>query len=216
MKAVVAILLLCCTLLCGLSRAAGPALPQRDLTVELRQVEQGREDDRAGGGAHYGAGSAAASAWEPQMVQVRNGEKALLRMEDAIPMQWTQSVSQQNPLPANSNGSTAASSNANAVSSVNNALVWFDAGQSLSVRPRWPGGKQPAVVELEVQCAATEARPGAELPRQTRNTASTTVTLPLGEWLTVAASGAAPKAGVYSSEAGVQVRRLLQLRVLAP
>jgi hypothetical protein len=57
---------------------------------------------------------------------------------------------------------------------------------------------------------------GLDLPKQTRNTVSTTVTLPLAEWITIAATGTAPKAGTYNSESGNQVRRVLQVRVMAP
>jgi hypothetical protein len=208
MKAFATAMLLCATQLCSPQapvHAAGPALPQRDLSVELRQVEQGRED----GGTHFFAGSQSGgdtgSKWEPQQLLVRNGGKATLRLNDSIPMQWTQSVSAPNP-----------GGGANSGASVTNALVWFDAGQSLSVQPRWPGGKQPAVVEIEAQRASVDARMGADLPRQTRHTLSTTVSVPLGEWVTLAATGALPRAGVYSSEAGLQVRRLLQIRVVLP
>jgi hypothetical protein len=198
-----------------LALAAGPALPQRDLTVELRQVEEGRE-----GGASYSAGSADPTVWEPQMVQVRNGDKALLRLMDAIPMQWTQSVSGPAPgsVGAGSAGATGGSQrmHTDAATGVTNALVWFDAGQSITVQPKWPGGNKPVVVELEVQRAATQARSGADLPQQTRHTVSTTLTVPLAEWVTIAATGRAPKAGVYSSEAAAQARRLLQIRVMAP
>ena len=219
MKAVVACVMVGFALLCGSVHAADAPLPKRDLTVELRQTEEGREE-----GNHYLAGSADNSVWEPQMVQVRNGEKALLRMNAAFPMQWTQSVSGQ---AAGSNksgtagsaatgGSTNVNVNNNAASSVTNALHWFDAGQSISVLPRWPGGSKPAVVEIEVQRAAMDQRVGADLPEQTRNTVSTTLTLPLAEWVTIAATGKAAKAGTYSSESGLQVRRLLQIRVMAP
>jgi len=210
MKAFASALLLCAVHLCSpLANAAGPALPQRDLSVELRQVEQGRDD----GAGHFAAGSDmggntennTGNKWEPQQVLVRNGAKATLRLNDAIPMQWTQSASAPNP-----------GGGANSGASVRNALVWFDAGQSLSVQPRWPGGKKPAVVEIEVQRASVDARMGADLPKQTRSSLSTTVTVPLGEWVTLAATGALPRAGVYSSEAGFQVRRLLQIRVVAP
>ena len=218
MKAVFASVLTGLVLLCGAAQAAD-ALPKRDLTVELRQTEEGR-----GEGSHYSAGSAENSLWEPQMVQVRNGEKALLRMNDAIPMQWTQSVSGPNPASNKSNGAGAAAAtggtNVNvktdAASGVTNALVWFDAGQSIAVQPKWPGGNKPAVVEIEVQRAAVDARMGADLPKQTRNTVSTTLTVPLAEWVTIAATGRMPKSGVYSSESGLQVRRLLQIRVMAP
>jgi hypothetical protein len=221
MKALFAPLFLGLALAAGLARAADAPLPRRDLTVELRQIEEGRE-----AGGSYSAGSTDDGNWEPQMVQVRNGEKALLRMNDAIPMQWTQSVSGPYPTAGSAAGKGGAAANAatgsstsvnvNAASGVSNALVWFDAGQSVSVQPKWQGGSKPAVVEVEVQRAAVDQRVGADLPKQTRNTVSTTVTVPLAEWLTIAATGRAPRAGVYSSESGSQVRRLLQIRVMAP
>jgi hypothetical protein len=160
------------------------------------------------------------------MVQVRNGEKAQLHMLDAVPMQWTQSVSTAT-LPstaptatrqgAQTAGQTATQPGAmaNAVG-VTNALTWFDAGQSITVQPKWPGGNKPATLEVEVQRTAVGQRVGAELPKQTRNSVSTTITVPLAEWVTIAATGKAPKPGVYSSESGLQVRRLLQVRVMAP
>ena len=216
MHAVFASLLMGVALLGGTARAAD-ALPKRDLTVELRQTEDGREE-----GGHYTAGSADNAAWEPQMVQVRNGDRALLRLNDAIPTLWTQSVS--GPAPgSNPSGSAPAAAtgtqvnvNTPAVSSVNNALVWLDAGQSLSVQPKWPGGNKPAVVEIEVQRAAVDPQSGAVLPKQSRHMVSSTITAPLGEWVTLASTGKAPKAGTTSSEAGLQVRRMLQIRVMAP
>ena len=215
MKTAVSFLLLSLALLCGAARAADAPLPRRDLTVELRQTEEGRE-----GGSTYSAGGSDTPLWEPQQVQVRNGEKALLRMNDAIPMQWTQSASgpapASGPTAANASSANNTNVNINAAASVGNALAWFDAGQSLSVRPKWPGGNKPAVVEIEVQRAAVGARTGAELPGQARNSVSTTLSVPLDEWVTIAATGKSPKAGVYSSEAGTQVRRLLQMRVTAP
>jgi hypothetical protein len=201
------------------SYAADVPLPKRDLTVELRQTEEGHED-----AGHYSVNGDSSSHWEPQMVQVRNGEKALLRMNDAIPMQWTQSVSGTTPNSAKAGAvGTAAAGNGtqvnvnnNAASGATNALVWFDAGQRFSVAPKWPGGNKPAVVEIEVQRAAADMSSGAPLPKQTRHTVSTTVTAPLAEWVTIAATGKAAKAGSYSSESGLQVRRLLQIRVMAP
>jgi hypothetical protein len=206
-------------LLCSVAHAAEPPLPNRDLTVELRQTEEGREE-----GSHYSAGVVGNSVWEPQLVKVRNGEKALLRMNDTIPMQWTQSVS--GPAPdsnkSNATGNAAAGSgtnvsvNNNPVSGAINALVWFDAGQSISVQPKWPGGSKPAVVEIEVQRAAVDQRVGGDLPKQMRNSVSTTLTVPLAEWATIAATGLLPKVGVYSSDSGLQVRRQLQIRIMAP
>jgi hypothetical protein len=213
MRAVLASVLSGLVLLCGAAYAAD-ALPKRDLVVELRQTEEGREE-----AGHYSAGGDSSSNWEPQLVQVRNGEKALLRLNDAIPMQWTQSVMAANPGAVG--GSGAAVSNggnqpATSGAGVNNALVWFDAGQSISVQAKWPGGNKPAVLEIEVQRASVDQRMGADLPKQTRNSVSTTITAPLAEWVTIAATGKAPRPGVYSSESGLQVRRLLQIRVMAP
>lgn len=215
MKTVVNRVLLSALLLLGWlthANAADAQLPRQDLTVELRQVVEGRED----GAVHYGAGSEESTAWEPQMVQVRNGEKALLRLNDAIPMQWTQSVSTQNLAGSSTNTSSSGTSNTSTPASVTNALVWFDAGQSVSVQPRWPGGSKNVVLVLEVQRAAVDAHAGGDLPKQSRNTVSTTVTLPLAQWVTIAATGKPAKVGVYSSEAPVQGRRLLQVRVTTP
>lgn len=228
MKSVISAVCCCAVLLMGtvglvpLARAAPlteASLPRRDLTVELRQIEEGRDAPGS-----YSAGRSDDHAWEPQSVQVRNGEKALLRMSDGIPMQWTQSASTQslsgNTAAPSSDAanSTSNTSNANPQASVSNALVWFDAGQSLLVQPKWPGGNKPAVLVMEVQRAAMEAHTGAALPAQRRNTVSTTVTVPLAEWVTVAATGRGrvAKVGVYSNDAGVLGRRLLQVRVMAP
>jgi hypothetical protein len=203
-------------------------IPRRDVSVEVRQVEEGREE-----GKTYSAGPSGTPAWEPQLVQVRNGQRATLRVIDSVPMQWLQSAGvevDRNRRATSSNSGGAAngsghasgnvsantSYNATAPGSVSNQLVWFDAGQSLTVRPQWPGGNRPAVVELEVQKVAVDARVGADLPTQSRNTVSTIVTTPLGQWVTVAATGKMASSGSYSSESAQQVRRLLQIRVLVP
>ena len=66
-------------------------LPKRDLTVELRQIEEGR--DSADG---YRAATAdTARDWPPLSLVIRNGEKGVLRMQQSVPMQWLQSVQAQ-------------------------------------------------------------------------------------------------------------------------
>ena len=191
-----------------LATAARAQLPPRDLTIEFRQTEEGRE-----AGQSYSAGPAdPARTWEPQMLQVRNGEKASLRVQDSIPMQWVQSVSTERSVGIGQGGAQGAS----ATVGVTQGLTWFDAGQSLTVQPKWPGGNRPARVEMEVTRSAAGDRVGADLPVQSRNTVSTTITAPLGEWVTVAASGSSAQSGSYSSNSRQQVRRLLQIRVLVP
>ncbi len=79
--------------------------------------------------------------------------------------------------------------------------------------PSWPGGKQPVRVELRALGAGQQSGAQSEL--------LSTVLVAMGDWLTVARSGAAtrqPQAGVISSsDAEGQSSRELQLRVtLAP
>lgn len=180
-------------------------LPKRDLTIELRQVEEGE-------GSGYAVSTQAHHPLlAPQQVQVRNGEKASLRMGTSIPMHWVQSVTAQSATLAASGA--AASSNSGGVT---NAVTWMDAGQSIKVHPRWPGAKQLVTVDIEVQSARIEARVGEELPEQSRSQAATTVSAPLGQRVTIASTGSSPQRGLYSSEATNDTRRLLQIRVLTP
>ena len=210
--------------------AGAKGLPARDLTVELRQIDEAKlrmadATQDAAVGKSYSAGAPSAPDWEPQMVQVRNGEKASLRMQSAMPMQWVKSAFVQTDTAAQPTASGAATvsgvgkaSGTTTAAGVKNALAWFDAGQSINVQPKWNGGKT-AVVELEVQSASFEPRTGADLPAQNRNAVSTTVTAPLAQWITIAATGKAPQAAqstTYSSDAAQQTRRLLQIRVMAP
>jgi len=199
--------------LCPRAHAGGAT---RDLSVEFRQLESDPSEQ-----GHYSAGSdASANQWEPQMLQVRNGEKAALRLNDAVPMQWLQSAkSQSSSLSAGAASASASASIRSSGGSATNALAWFDAGQSLSVEVNWNPAKPYAVLTIEVQHASFDQRVGGDLPRQSRATVSTTVTTPLAEWVTIAASGTdgdvAASTGSYRSDRGHHKRRLLQVRVMA-
>lgn len=200
--------------------AGAQALPPRDLTIELRQIDEAKAqglDTTAVTGKSFSAGAAPSPGWEPQMVQVRNGQKVSLRMQSATPMQWVQSAQQRSGGNAAAPGAVLGKgqSGTTAKAAVQNALTWFDAGQSITVHPTWSGGNS-AVVELEVQKAGFEERTGADLPTQNRNTVSTTVTAPLAQWVTIAATGRTPQAASYSSESAQRARRLLQIRVMVP
>lgn len=186
----------------------------RNLSVEFRQIT---ESDLSGA-VHYSAGGdAEAPAWEPQMLLVRNGEKAAFQLHDAIPMQWVQAVGTQTNaagVAANpANGASAATNGA----SLTQALAWFDAGQRMAVQVQWHVGQPDASVQIEVQRADVGNRVGAELPRQGRATISTTVRAPLAQWVTVASSGKSVSgSGIYRSDPGTQRQRLLQVRVMLP
>ena len=183
-------------------------LPKRDLNIELRQTVEAQEPSN---GYHAGT-SASQTSWPIQSLLVRNGEKGRLRIQQFVPMQWVQYVQSQT-----SSSKLAGSEASSTGGGVKQALHWFDVGQSLTVMPKWPGGKKEVALEIEVQQTDMQVVHNADLPRQTRNQLITTVILPLNIWVTVAASGKGPlSADSYSSEAGADAKRLLQVRVTAP
>ncbi|HZF78235.1 MAG TPA: hypothetical protein VEZ89_00450, partial [Rubrivivax sp.] len=100
-------------------------------------------------------------------------------------------------------------------------ITWLDAGRSLMVQPRWPGGSQPVTVEVQVDGAALDPLRGqGPLPAQTRQQTVTSVLAPLGQWVTLARSAgdqSAEQRGTLSvrSQQAAQ-RQLLQIRVLSP
>ena len=180
-------------------------LPKRDLIVEVREVEVGE-------GAAYTVGTQTSKALlAPQQLRVRNGEKASLSVGQAMPMQWVQSVSAQSAAVAAS-GVSASSNGAG----VTHAVTWMNAGQRIQVQPRWPGAKQMVTTDIQVQSASVAPRIGTELPDQSQSQLETSVSAPMGQWVTIAFTGATPQAGAYGSEASGDPRRLLQIRVLAP
>ena len=202
-------------LLVLLSLSTLPALaqlPQRDLQVSLRQVEES-------------SGAVVISTqtrplFESQQIQVRNGNQASLSVGQSLPMQWVQAVlalpaahqapapAATQPMPNQRNGG------------VVSQLTWLHAGQRLTVLPRWPGGKKEVLIDVEVQSSQVDARTGPELPAQSHNQVSTRLSAPLGQWVTLAVTGKSTPGGAsygtYGSEAATEPRRLLQLRVTAP
>jgi hypothetical protein len=177
-------------------------LPKRDLIVELRQVEDG--------GAGYVVGTQhRAELLAPQQAQVRNGAKATFSIGQSIPLLWVESGGAYSASLAAS-AATASSRGGG----VQQALTWMEAGQKISVLPRWPGGTQEVTVDVEVQFSTVDAqRGGAQLPEQKHSQFVTTLGAPLGQWVTLATTGNSPQRGVYGSEAASDPRRLLQLRV---
>jgi hypothetical protein len=172
------------------SRPKGPGL-RGDLMVELRQVAE-QAGDVVGTQPRT-------PPLAPQQVLVRNGEKATLRMAQSLPVKWTQAVTQGGRREG---------------AGVRYGLVWMEAGQGFTVTPRWPGGRQPATLQIEVTSASVDASSGAELPSQRRSEVATTLSAPLGQWVTVASTGGDAAAnGVYSSRGSGDARQLIQLRV---
>lgn len=184
--------------------AALPAqaqLPKRDLVIEVRQVESRDTNVSVVGTQPH------APALLAQKVSVRNGEKATLRFNVSMPMQWVQRIDSQ------ALGPQTGASGQSTGTGMTNAITWMDAGQSLVVTPRWTNVKQPVLVEIDILTTAVDPRTGADLPNQLRSQMATTVSAPLGEWVTIAAEGQPGNAGVYSSAPSGDGVRMLQLRV---
>ena len=207
------------TALCLILQNAWAELPKRDFTVELRQVKDGEQDLAPAPGGAYVVGTASRSAdFAPQQVRVRNGEKASLQNNLSLPMQWVQKVESHSATlgTANASGNTSASATASSnASGVTQAITTMESGQSLTVTPHWPGGKQAVKLEIEMQSSAVEERTGSDLPPTTRQRYSTTVSAPLSQWVTIATSGSESRAGTFSSAGTSNGRRLIQIRVTA-
>lgn len=193
----------------GACTLAMAQLPQRDLLIEIR-----RTADRP---AHsYGSSASAAdSELKPQTMMVRNGEKASTRLNISTPVEWTQRV-ESSATPITTPSPVIPGLPQSTGAAVTKSLQWMDAGQSVSITPRWPGGKRPVLVELEMRSAAIGQSPGDALPSQGRSELNTTVTVPLGEWVTVAKTGHAPADGSYRSGSTNEASQLIQLRISIP
>jgi hypothetical protein len=171
---------------------AGPTLPQRDLIVEWREADAG--------GTAWGLRSGdAARDRQIQMLRVRNGQRASLRLSVTRPVQTWQAA------PGVWRGVAVPTTE------------WLDAGQALVVEPRWPGDTQPVTIVLRAQAVRfdTPVAPGsAEPPQRGGVQIETTVAVPLGEWVTLATAGA-PDASpnTVSSRDAAPSRRNLELRV---
>jgi hypothetical protein len=183
----------------------------RDLTIELRQVKDGEQENAGASGGAYTVGTAnRAVDFAPQQVRVRNGEKASLQIGQSIPMLWVQRSESQSA--TFSAASASASSNAGGVTQ---AITWMESGQSFTVTPHWTGGKQAVKLEIEAQSSAVDERTSSDLPATARQRYSTTVSAQLNQWVTIATSGSAARSGSYSSTGTSDVRRLIQIRVTA-
>jgi hypothetical protein len=209
--------------------AAGPPLPQRNLAVEARIIDSSvlERQTLGGGSVTVGTGGSTQTAGgvavragtdtqrgdSVQRVLVLNGGRATIRLSQWLPLRSTEWVW------------------AGAGRGAGGGTVWVDIGQGLAVRPSWPGGNQPARAEVAVESAGRNDRrstPGAADASAPRLAVSTELSMPLGEWVSVAqmfddSSSTAGGVGIGGGSSGVvtstrSLRRELnvQLRVTAP
>jgi hypothetical protein len=180
---------------------ASKSLPARDLTVELRQIEETHGDPAS---YSVSAGnSAEPAALRYQKLLVRNGEKATVEMLQSTAKQWTQSV--------HSSGASGQTYG------VNQQVEWLQAGYVISVQPKWPGGNRSAVVSVELEHKDLIASQQADTPSQTRRRYHSTISVPLAEWVTILSRGEVAQRGTFSTNSSHQTgRQALQIRILVP
>jgi len=167
-----------------------------------------------------------------QQVRVRNGARALFRMDRSIPLQWvTAAAGYQSQAQGRHSSSTSLSSGGTTPSSLSQArsgefrghseggafqqqVVWLQTGQSLAVQPSWPGGNAPVDISVDLQQANAGPGTSTMTPRHNTVQVATSVYAALGEWVTIASTGSAQQPpGTYSTQAAREPSRALQVRV---
>lgn len=164
-----------------------------------------------------------------QRLLVLNGHQASVHLTESTPIQWVDFA-----LPFNAGGGAGGAVPLPAAGvGANSNPGWaaprhgvIEQTRGFTVTPHWPGGQQPVRVELRAQGRGASdnnafSQGQAHTQGQTQAQVLSTVSVGLGQWLTVARSGAATQRqerGVISSRsAETQSTRELQLRVeLAP
>ena len=192
--------LLLAALLPGVALAAPP---QRNLLIELRETTGG-----AGNGWNLRSGDASAARERPpQQLRVQNGASASLRLEVTRPLQVWQAL----PIAGQAGA---------AMPIPVPTTQWVSAGQRITVQPHWPGGREPVSVEISAESSRFDpavAVGSAELPQKSDAGLKTTVLAPLGEWITLAASGGGSDDPNVVATSQAATPRVLQMRVsLAP
>lgn len=179
------------------------ALPQRNMTLELRRIAEAALVPTS----QQGWSVAPGEVEEWQKVSVANGEKAQFDFSTAQAWAWTTVA-----VRGNGTGS---------VDGVGQSLQWARDSRTLECQVSWAGGNKPARLDVAVQVAtgATGTVDGTA-PQTRAQQVRTVVWVPLGEWFTLARSGPRPQVSVegsYSSRTAEQGQaQLLQVRVLAP
>lgn len=186
---------------------------RRDMVVELRQIaaESEAEDGRDVPGGYSVATVTTDDRLATHRVRVQNGEKAQIRFIQSQPIQWVQAASSQNTTLAV--GGASATQNTGAINQEHGAL---ETGYTLVLTPRWAGGSKPVQAVLDLQTTAVDAGTVGDASSSTRSQLSTTVTVPLRQWVTVATSGtsaASTASGTYRSAGAAGGLQLIQIRI---
>ena len=191
--------------------ATSAALPAVDLIVQVRVISEAELAEEAAAskshehsqrGLEISSAAQAPASARTQDMRVLNGHTAEMSWSQALPIQWMQVAAQRR---------------GRASGGIVNALTWLRAGQSLSVQPRWPGGRDPVQVELRIETQDIDDRRGADIPASGAQTWASTLSVPWGQWTTFATTGAAqpsPVGATWSTQsAQPHGLRFMQLRV---
>lgn len=232
-------------LLIGLLTAAltaQAALPQRNLLVQWRVVSSQSGQQGSGGlrqgevvvDSRRGVSGSASVGWSTTRSQgtqdadgqllVLNGARASLNLSQTQPLTVWQWAVHLAPSPQGSGASRPTShphhpprrhdSDPGPALSLWSDTVWVERGQGVRVRPRWSGGRTLVELELEADLATSPS------DTSERTSVSTTLGLPLGEWSTVARTGAqqqGQRSGAWhSSTAHSEAQSELQIRISLP
>lgn len=192
---------------------------RRDLVVELRQIAAENEVREAEDGRDVPGGYSVATVTTDDRlathrVRVQNGEKAQIRFIQSQPIQWVQAASSQSTTLAVSGVSATQHTGA-----VNQERATVETGYTLVLTPRWAGGSKPVQAVLDLQTTAVDAGTVGDAASSTRSQLSTTVTVPLRQWVTVATSGpsaagtASAASGTYRSTGATGGLQLIQIRI---
>ena len=157
------------------SGANATSLPQRNLLIEVRQVqsEDGQQAgvDVQGGRVTGGLAQGRSSGTAVQQILILNGRPARIAVQTQTPLRLLQSFVR----------------NGKIVTTQGTVLI--EAGTGFSALPRWDGGDM-VEVELNTQQALRPLFPqaGAVNAPPAQSSTGSSMLLPLGEWMTVAES----------------------------
>ena len=156
-------------------------LPLRNLQIEVRQIEEdnaSRERLDASVAARLQPGQSSAaiginaqgrpsarSGTAQQLVLVLNGHRSAIMLGQAVPLRLLRTVLH------------------NGIWRTVPGTLWLQAGTGYEALPRWDGGD---MVELEL--SASQSRGVAARNGVDSSSTSTTLMLPLGEWMTIGES----------------------------
>lgn len=186
-----------------------PRRTAQDFQLTLRQIRESPADASTPAPARWTDGGSDAPA--PLQVRVRNGEPAHWRLQWVQPLQWTTSMQAQT-LQMHTDAGTATG----AGGALTQGLYLVQSGQELRVTPIATATRAAVRLDVEVRSQQTDARLAQELPSSHSQVLSTTVTATVGQWVTLASSGAPSPRGTYRSDAAQRERWLLQIQVNVP